>query len=136
MKISQVIGLISTCFLLILGGQVYWLKHSHDIIENQFDQKVSMALCSAVSEVGNCTNESCTLKDEGYLANTSNGLAFSTDCLQMQAIDKGRLNPAIARALDFYDLPPTFEIDLVQACDLDCDPTSPYCCAVGSYDAG
>ncbi len=134
-KTSYLIGLISLCFLLIVALQVYWLQESKKTIEAQFNQKVSLALTTAVEELEGCSSEGCAMKNEGCLALASNELPFKSACLQRGHINQEALQDAIESALAFYDLPSDFEIGLLQSCDEACDPSLPNCCALVPFNA-
>ena len=133
--ISYLIGLISLCFLLILGFQVFWLQDSKSTIEAQFNQKVSLALSAAVGKLEGCTPEECAMKNECCEATASNELSFKSTCLHRGQINQGALEEAIKEAFVFYDLPQEFEVGLLESCDRECDPTKPSCCALGPFNA-
>jgi hypothetical protein len=50
-KIPYIITASTIAMLLLVLIQVQWMQQSRKLIEEQFDQKVSMALCKAVDEV-------------------------------------------------------------------------------------
>ena len=134
-KTSYLIGLISACFLLILALQVYWLQESKKTIEDQFNQKVSLALTAAVAELEGCSTMGCPMKNECCLAAAGNELPFKRSCLERGHINEEALNEAIGEALLFYDLPSQFEIGLLQSCDEECDPSLPTCCALVPFNS-
>ncbi|MFN7115727.1 MAG: sensor histidine kinase [Saprospiraceae bacterium] len=50
-KSTWLIGASCLALILLILFQVNWLRHSRQLLEEQFDQKVSMALCSAVESL-------------------------------------------------------------------------------------
>ncbi|MBR9921502.1 MAG: HAMP domain-containing histidine kinase [Bacteroidetes bacterium] len=52
-KPGQIILAAALAIILLLLFQINWLKKSQKLVEEQFDQKVTMALCSAIDELGN-----------------------------------------------------------------------------------
>ena len=50
-RTSWIIGSAGFALILLILFQVNWLNHSRKLIEEQFDQKVTMALCSAIDEL-------------------------------------------------------------------------------------
>jgi hypothetical protein len=134
-KTSYLVGISSLCFLLILCFQIYWLNQSRNLIEDQFNQKVSMALCMAVGSLEGCDHESCTLKSETISDIADESISITASCLQQGIINHADLCKAIEGALVFYDLPQEFEVEILTNRDADCDPASPYCCALVPYNA-
>ncbi len=50
-KSTWLIGASCLALILLILFQVNWLRHSRKLLEEQFDQKVTMALCSAVDHL-------------------------------------------------------------------------------------
>ena len=132
-KTTSLIGLISLCFLLILGVQIYWLKTSQKAIEDQFNQKVSLALGSVVEEMEACTPEACMMHNLNCQALA--GTPGSQPCLHRNEVNMEALDEAVACALQFYDLPLDFQLTLIESCDDKCDPSLPNCCSLIPFNA-
>jgi two-component sensor histidine kinase len=131
------IALLTASFLLILAFQIFWLRQSRQTIEDQFNQKVSMALCTAVEGLDGCSPGNCTLEAEGFKTFFEDGkLSFQGDCIHLNQIDTLALSQTVEEALRFYDLPEQFEMSILQEEDPACKPESPFCCAIGPFSAG
>jgi hypothetical protein len=50
-KINIILLASTLAVLSLIYIQVRWMQKSHDLIENQFNQRVKMALCSAVESL-------------------------------------------------------------------------------------
>ena len=124
---------MTICFLVILGFQWFWLSQSRKTLEEQFNRQVSMALCAAVGSLEGCSPDHCTMKNEECLAKDPSSFSFSTDCLDRGFVNKDQLEVAVHEALAFYDLPRDFKIQILQENDENCDPGSPFCCALGPF---
>lgn len=108
--IASTIGL----FLLIVM-QVKWMQKSVELVEEQFDQKVSMALCRAVDELSE-TEEKTNLKVScsvpgavGQQCCASNLSLFMTNSNVKQVVDE---------ALAFYNINIPFEMAVSEYNDL------------------
>ncbi len=131
------IALLTASFLLILAFQIFWLRQSRQTIEDQFNQKVSMALCAAVEGLDGCSPGNCTLQADGFKTFFEDGkLSFQGDCIHLEQIDTLALSQTVGEALRFYDLPEQFEMSILHEEDPACKPESPFCCAIGPFSAG
>ncbi|MEP7323510.1 MAG: HAMP domain-containing sensor histidine kinase [Saprospiraceae bacterium] len=52
-RVYWLIASAALTMILLIGFQVYWMSKSKELIEEQFTNKVSMALCSAVDKLSN-----------------------------------------------------------------------------------
>lgn len=105
--------------ILLLFFQVNWLRHSRQLIEEQFDQKVTMAICSAVESLGSAENispkqaASCRKMDENCFASCLSG-----DHTEVEMHD------ALAVALQRYDIDLDFKFDVVNSSAPESIPTT------------
>ncbi len=95
--------------------QVKWMQKSVELVEEQFDQKVSMALCMAVNQISE-TEEKTNLKVSCSVPGTfgqqccSNNLSlFMTNSNVKQVVDE---------ALAFYNINIPFEMEVSEYNDL------------------
>ncbi|MEM9547339.1 MAG: HAMP domain-containing sensor histidine kinase [Bacteroidota bacterium] len=108
--IASTIGL-----LLLIVMQVKWMQKSVELVEEQFDQKVSMALCMAVDQISE-TEEKTNLKVScsvpgalGQQCCSNNLSLFMTNSNVKQVVDE---------ALAFYDVNIPFEMEVSEYNDL------------------
>ncbi|MCC6462244.1 MAG: HAMP domain-containing histidine kinase [Saprospiraceae bacterium] len=105
MKINHIAWLIAAAALAILAliaFQVSWMRHSRSLIEEQFNNRVNMALCSTVEKIAAdpaCSND---LRACCAPANASGCRATFDEVLQ-----KPEMGALLTEALHFYqiDLP-------------------------------
>lgn len=108
-KIPYIIGASSTALILLILIQVKWMHQSRELIENQFDQKVNMALCRAVDEFANC-NEGEELVQACAMEPTS-----SSNCCSDRVssfISSENILDQVKGALTFYDIDMAFELSV------------------------
>lgn len=158
--IASTLALVALVFL-----QVKWVSDSKKMIEEQFNQKVRMAVCSAVESLNrDLANpqfsssepplidyfspdlQLCKSKDE--VLNTQPTFTASevqvcqpveatSDGFQMTSLsqyDLPKLDEALGQALDFYDIPLAYEMEVVSPNS--CVPNAAnqqYCCALAPY---
>lgn len=108
--IASTVGL-----LLLIVMQVKWMQKSVELVEEQFDQKVSMALCMAVDQISE-TEEKTNLKVScsvpgayGQQCCANNLSLFMTNSNVKQVVDE---------ALAFYDVNIPFEMEVSEYNDL------------------
>ncbi|MBK7871319.1 MAG: hypothetical protein IPJ74_11910 [Saprospiraceae bacterium] len=126
MNINKTVWLVgASCLALILLilFQVNWLRHSRKLIEEQFDQKVTMAICSAVESLempqssGTISEASCTKTRENCFAS-----CLSADHSETE------MHTALATSLARYDINLDFKFDIVNNSLTELMPTT-YCAA-------
>lgn len=113
------IGASCLALILLLLFQVNWLRHSRQLIEEQFDQKVTMAICSAVESLGSAENispeqaASCRKMDENCFASCLSGDHTEAE-----------MHDALAVALQRYDIDLDFKFDVVNSSVPELIPTT------------
>jgi two-component system, OmpR family, phosphate regulon sensor histidine kinase PhoR len=139
-KIPHLIGIAALCWIALIFFQVNWIKDSRDLIEEQFDQKVSLALGTAISSL-----DSSTLM--AYCSNitvcqplpTSNSSTPASRLMPVQNVRKAEENPALLSAVDealaFYDIDLDYRINVIQESTPNCEPSSPYLCAMNPFQS-
>jgi signal transduction histidine kinase len=93
--------------LLLILFQVNWLQHSRKLIEEQFDQKVTMALCSAVE---NLEKEQATLGKIDMACREDE--AICTSGILKTSLKEADLHSALSTALNRYDIGLEFAFDI------------------------
>lgn len=124
-NISLVIGASTIALIVLVLFQVKWMMQSRDLIEEQFDNKVNMALCAAVQSVAgeeDCTKlkQSCSLVNPGTPACSSQLNAF---------LNTEGLENSIDQALSFYHIDLDYQLDIVNKKNL-ADGYPSYCCSL------
>lgn len=93
--------------MLLILLQVNWLNHSRNLIEEQFDQKVTMALCSAVEglekeqQIEGSINMACNQET-----------AICTSGILQTNLKEEDLQTALSTALTRYDIGLDFNFDI------------------------
>lgn len=93
--------------ILLILLQVNWLQHSRKLIEEQFDQKVTMALCSAVE---NLEKEQATKGSIGMACREDEGIC--TSGILKTNLREEDLHSALSTALNRYDIGLEFAFDV------------------------
>ena len=110
--IAAAIGLIA-----LVVCQVIWMQHSRHLIEEDFEQKVKMAICSAVD---NWSKDHCTV-------NRTHHCSKPNQILDPEQIAQDTaLHESLSNSLNYYGLNLKYEIKI-----LDCESTelsNPYTC--------
>ncbi len=118
MKINHIAWLIAAAALSILaliGFQVNWMRHSRGLLEEQFNNRVNMALCSTVEKLAE--NQTCA---EELRACCAKGDNARCDALLKQP----EMASTLTGALNFY------QIDLPYSVTITCkDSNSNLCTA-------
>ncbi|MBX2815366.1 MAG: HAMP domain-containing histidine kinase [Saprospiraceae bacterium] len=102
---------------LLLASQFIWIRNSKRILEEQFENRAIMALCTAVEDL----TEECIDFQETQCSDR----CFAADDLANGMVDQ--FDEAVRKAVTFYNLPEEWELsfcdDIAQAehgCDLCC----------------
>jgi two-component system phosphate regulon sensor histidine kinase PhoR len=93
--------------ILLVLFQVNWLQHSRKLIEEQFDQKVTMALCSAVE---NLEKEQATVGSIDMACQEDE--AICTSGILKTNLQERDLHSALSTALNRYDIGLEFAFDI------------------------
>ncbi len=93
--------------ILLILFQVNWLQHSRKLIEEQFDQKVTMALCSAVE---NLEKEQSTRGSIDLACKEDE--AICTSGILKTNLQEEDLRTALSSALNRYDIGLDFAFDI------------------------
>lgn len=139
LKIPHLIGIAALCWIAIILIQVKWIKDSRDLIEEQFDQKVSLALGAAIGSLDSTTiMEYCaTVTVCAPLEGTNQQIIEDLGSVGLNGISHPEYNPpllsAVDEALAFYDIDLAYNISVDQESSQTCDPVSPYCCAINPF---
>jgi len=119
---KNIIAILSSIGMLsLILLQVRWLQQSSQLLSEQFDQKVSQALSTAVFN----------LRDPTGIAHCATG---PDGCFILAPEKEQELKVQLAKAMTFYDLPPVFEFQIVDEQSSAVKSSSPYCCSLQYLD--
>ena len=125
-RISWTIGAACLAILLLLLFQVSWLTHSRKLIEEQFDQKVTMALGSAIDQASRTT-----IEDNSLWFNLSCEPDICTpDCQDIVLVEEN-LEAALNASLKRYQIDLDFQYEIVER-EAKPNPVNSYCSPLGS----
>lgn len=124
-NISLVIGATTLALIALVFFQVKWMLQSRDLIEEQFNNKVNMALCTAVQRVAvveDCAElkKSCSLMNPGTPACNRQLSAF---------LNTEGLESSITEALGFYQIDLDYTLDIVDK-NAPSEVDTTYCCSL------
>ncbi len=93
--------------ILLLLFQVNWIKQSQQLVEEQFDQKVTMALCSAIDELGELVEPI----DIDFICSPTLSNCSTTNI--RSSVDSEAFEDVLATTLDRYQIDLGFEFDVI-----------------------
>ena len=132
-RVTQLIATAAICWIVLIFLQVSWIKRSRDLVEEQFDQKVTLSLCHAISHLNETGDISCVNKcgsvSNNFIIDGSPGPEVAGGSWAVSCPDTA-LHSAMAKALHFYDIHMDFEIAMVTRTDAEHDQNSPYLCSL------
>ena len=107
-KITFVIAASFLALIVLILFQVQWMQQSRDLLEEQFDQKVDMALCEAVKDMES-TEETTVAKSACKVGKQPATCAQKIDDL----IESPDFDQKISSAFDFYKIGMDYEATIV-----------------------
>jgi len=114
--------------IALLALQAKWLFHSKKLIEEQFNQKVSMAMCMTVADLGERPN-GCSPSSNVASSTPLLSSAISTTEISVP-ITEAAVRVALDRNLQLFDLPLDYKVS-VQEKETTClEENSPGCCSM------
>lgn len=127
-KINAIIASATIALIALIVLQGKWLLHSKNLIEEQFNQKVSMALCMSITELSDGP-KSCIASPEPTFMD-----ALDIDKLMKsdEGIEITAVTQSLDRALAFYDITTTYDLEIIDEQNTCVDEASPGCCSLGT----
>ena len=122
---TLVIGASCLALVSLVLFQVKWMQHSRNLLEEQFDNKVNMALCSAVDKMAD--GPSCTLIQPS--CSRLNNLAPGHDDKFDDMLDAHAFEFALKDALDSYNIDLAYQIRVMDKDSL-ASVNPSYCCSL------
>ena len=129
-KVPHLIAIAALCWLVLICIQARWIMDSRDMIEEQFDQKVSLALCAAVSSMDSTSKQNCIPPSAEAVCRP----VIESEAEIAADYDDRALHAAVDEALAFYDIDMDYTLVVTQANSPSCNPSSPYCCAISPFE--
>ena len=116
--------------LALILFQVQWMTNSRQLIEEQFNQKVRLALCSAVDNV-NTKNLRCSPSTNtcAPVEPYGDGYQVTTN----DSFDAAALDSALAVALNFYDIQMDYQVGIEERASFQSGIPSQYSCSLTPY---
>ena len=96
-KIKLLLFASALALILLILFQVKWMLYSKDLIEEQFNQKVSMAMRNAVEQVGRDCNPAPINQLCGKIESQTPGT-------QQQLLEDLGIDAALTKSMSFYDI--------------------------------
>ena len=121
-KIKFLLFTSALALVLLILFQVKWMLYSKDLIEEQFNQKVSMAMANAVEQAGrNCAAPPAQQRC-GQIGNQLPGV-------QQQWLEELGLEDALMSSMSFYDIPLDYKASVIDEQTASADQ-GVYCCSM------
>ncbi len=111
-KIPYIIGASSIALILLIVIQVKWMDQSRTLIEDQFDQKVNMALCRAVEDFAECDDVLNVVPMCSPVVNEDSKCC--SDKVNSFVTAKN-IEIQVEKALSYYDITMPFELSVNEA---------------------
>lgn len=128
-RTSWMVAGSALAIVLLFVFQINWLQHSASLIEEQFDQKVTMALCNAVDDLKQANDPSVQIK----LSCDKQITECQSNCLQTN-VDEMMLSRALNRAMERYDIALDFRFHVIEQPLFCIDKQNPvYCTSMTSF---
>ena len=127
-KINAVIAGATLALSALVLLQAQWLFHSKNLIEEQFSQKVSMALCMAVTELSDGP-QTCIANPEPDFISMLTANLVTTLPPQSEEV---AVKEALDRALVFYDIHLPYEVEIFDKKSTCVNEDLPGCCSLGA----
>ena len=109
-----IIGVSSIAIVILILLQVKWLTDSHKLIEEQFDQKVTLAVRESISNIGQ--------KQEG---STPGCLPAPESNVSLENI-----SAELSQTLNCYKVPKDFNLSIINKDSFSEAALPPYCCSL------
>lgn len=123
-RTSWMIGASTFSLALLIIFQVNWLQHSRKLIDELFNQKVTMALCSAIDDLSKKTSGEVSLQVACRSDNTPDACCGSG--LLTTNVDEHDLEEALDGAMRRYNIDLAYQYEIVEPFNF-LAPTSSYC---------
>ena len=129
MKINHIawlIGASAAAILALIGFQVTWMNHSRTLLEEQFNNRVNMALCSTVENLAE--NQTCSAELRACCA-----MSDPSACQQnfTTLVQSPEMKAALTKALHFYQIDLPYDVLITPRDTTTCVNATPFSCSLG-----
>lgn len=122
-RTSWIVATGCLALILLIFFQVNWLQHSRRLIEQQFDQKVTMAICSAIDELSRRDGKSVSVEFNCV----TDEAACGSGILQTN-VDEQELEAVLNATLDRYGIDLDYQYNILPHPDfLQLNASTSYC---------
>lgn len=118
-RTSYVIAASTLVLIALIAFQVKWLTDSHRIIEEQFDEKVRLALCFTAGNLivepmacGTSSTPGCVPSVEGCVPLFQDGDEFQVQ--STTPFDRHSLDSMLSVAFDFYAIDMDYKVEIIE----------------------
>lgn len=128
-KIPFLFCILCLALLSLMVFQINWLVTSHHLIEEQFDQKVNMAIGSTLSELNSKTLSPSEVIDLQICGDEANKY-FTMEQLGMSGKQRDELEETLSAYMSCYGIDEKYKVEIFDsACNASNDA---YCCSLGT----
>lgn len=129
-KVNAVIAGATLALSALVLLQAQWLFHSKNLIEEQFNQKVSLALCMAVTELSDGPQTCIANPEPDFISMLTASLVTT---VPPQA-EEETVRKALDDALAFYDIHLPYDIEIFDKKNTCASEDQPSCCSLGAIE--
>ena len=128
-RVPVLFSIVCLALFALMAFQIYWLHTSRNLIETQFDQKVSLAMGSALSkyhrehELQSGPDRQCGSKSADYLT------IFPIEKAGFDPDDQQELEANLREYMACYGIDEDYEVEIFDKSNSAFN--SAYCCAIG-----
>jgi two-component system, OmpR family, phosphate regulon sensor histidine kinase PhoR len=107
--IAWLIGAAALALLVLIGFQVKWMEHSRELLDEQFNNRVNMALCATVEKLAadqSCSEKlraCCSQKNQSACQQNFENIRQTTS-----------VNTTLKEALNYYKIDLPFEVQIAR----------------------
>lgn len=129
-RTNIIIGASFLALVVLFAFQIRWMTDSRNLIEEQFNHKVSMAMCYAVdilkTETGVTSSTSPVSDNCGPLKEVDAGYQFE----MKEKVEVATVERALGIALDFYSVKMDYTVDIQNNCEISLGAIPKYSCTL------
>jgi two-component system, OmpR family, phosphate regulon sensor histidine kinase PhoR len=115
-RVNRILVASTIAVIALIIIQVQWMRQSRDLLEEGFNNRVKMALCSAIERLNDETD-----------------IEVSSTCAKIEGVNESNikeLEVALQKSLMFYNIDLPFNLSLIQGKKIQC---SMFSCAINPY---
>ena len=129
-KVRTIIIAAALGLMALVIFQLIWMQHSRNLIEEDFEQKVKMALCSAMDCLNGNNKANGSSCAESGLSQTISAKANQLLSDPEKLLQDSSLHLALVNALNYYGIDMKYEVEIVDQVESCAKVSDPYCCSI------